>query len=85
MIVCAAIKHNKTGLVICGVRHFDKLMVDQIKASTVQGWVDSIQGFVNHKGSFLTREEADIEAIQCDQIKRRVSGDESFLFSENLY
>jgi hypothetical protein len=49
-----------------------------------------IQGFVNHTGKFLTREEAAKEALECGQvivghanIKHEFNGRE--LFSEDLW
>ena len=43
-----------------------------------------IQGFVDGTGKFLTREEAHVRAIQHKQILRRVGGDQTRLFSENI-
>lgn len=31
-IVCAAIKCNATGLIICGIRHYDKIMGEHIES-----------------------------------------------------
>jgi hypothetical protein len=75
-------------LVICGVRHYDPLMHSQIKTIEPSLWarkVSEVQGFVNNKYEFLTREEAWIIAEAENQIIRRCGGDGVKLFSENLY
>jgi hypothetical protein len=54
-IVCAALrKHDH---IICGVRHFDELMVAQIQRDG-RDWRMAEQGFVNNRYQFMTREEA---------------------------
>jgi hypothetical protein len=94
-IVCAANKYTftmedgtTTELVICGARHYDPLMHQQIKALDKSLWekkTSEVQGFVNNKFEFLTREEAWIVASAEGQIIRRCGGDGTKLFSENLY
>lgn len=84
MIVCAALKHS-SGLIVCGVRHFDTLMVNQIKVSTVQSWANAEQGFVDHKGQFWNRIDAKMLARESNQIVKQCGGDSIELFSENLY
>lgn len=94
-IVCAANKYTFTmedkttkELIICGARHYDMLMHHQIKALDKKLWekmTDEVQGFVNNKGEFLTREEAWLVASAEGQIIRRCGGDDKKLFSENLY
>ena len=57
VVVCAAIRSSE-GYIICGVRHYDYLMRDQL-ANSLQDWKGPIeQGFVDQRGNFLTREEA---------------------------
>ncbi len=85
-IVCAAIR-NKRGLIICGARHFDVCMKNQIEKST-GWWGDPSQieeGFIDNKGTFLNRNEAYLIAFKNNQILRRVGGDKNTLYSENLY
>lgn len=82
-IVCAAIR-NSFGQIICGPRHFDQRMRDQIGISR-NDWKSSEQGFVDQFGAFLTREEAHAIAAKNGQIRRRCGGDKNRLFSENLY
>lgn len=75
-------------LVVCGVRHYDMLMRNQIKAIDENLWSKKsgeIQGFVDNKYEFLTREEAWVVAHAENQIVRRCGGDDKKLFSENLY
>lgn len=78
-VVCAAMKDGN-GTIICGPRHWDKIMHQN--ASGKSGWE---QGFVDQHGEFLTREDAWKIAEAAGQIIRRVGGDGGRLFSENLY
>jgi len=80
-VVCAAMR--KDGILICGARHFDQVMRDQVKLIGLPS-VSWEQGFIDQKGVFLTREEAWIIAKDADQIIRIVSS-EGTLYSENLY
>lgn len=84
-VVCAANRHrvNKL-LVICGARHWDKLMRVQANAmgQDCKAWD---QGFVDQFGDWMTREEAWIVAADQNQIRRRCGEDGESLFSENLY
>jgi hypothetical protein len=83
-VVCAAIQ-NQHGWIVCGARHHDQVM----NLTIVQGpekpphtWT---QGFIDQFGNFLTREQAWIIAERNGQIIRRVGGDGTKLFSENIY
>jgi hypothetical protein len=91
-VVCSALR-NKAGAIVTGVRHFDTLMRDQIRAQAVDSkranaWAVAEQGFVNQRGEFLTRLEAWHVAANACQIIRRVGGDDrdgGMLYSENIY
>ena len=83
-IVCAAIRNGR-GEIICSPRHFDTIMHNQIAHSTGLNWKVAEQGFVDQKGLFHTRQQALYIAQQANQIIRRVGGDDTELFSENLY
>lgn len=84
-IVCAALR-GPYARIICGVRHFDPIMREQIRASGFDArWKIADQGFVNAKGQFLDREQALHVALACGQRKRRCGDDEHQLYSENLY
>lgn len=83
VVVCAAIR-SVYGVLICGARHFDNVMREQIKLLGLPS-TNWEQGFIDQKGQFLTREEAWKIAIYANQIVKRVGGDEGRLFSENLY
>lgn len=83
VIVCAANK-LASGLIVCGARHHDAFMNAQIKAAG-DTHVGEIQGFIDNKGNFLTREEAHKIAYWNRQRKYRCGGDKKTLFSENLY
>jgi hypothetical protein len=49
------------------------------------GTYEKEQGFIDQFGKFLTREEAWVIASENGQIRRQVGGDQSRLYSENLY
>ncbi|MFB3910464.1 MAG: hypothetical protein ACE15D_18900 [Candidatus Eisenbacteria bacterium] len=81
-VVCAAIRNGDR--VICGVRHFDEFMVDQIKADGGD-WRRAEQGFVTNQYRFVTREQGREIARASGQILREYDHDYGQLFSENLY
>jgi hypothetical protein len=86
-IVCAAIRHDN-GDVIAGPRHFDLFMHDQIRnyKLTQIDWRTAEQGFLDQFGTFLSREAAWWVAVEADQIRKIVGGnDRNMLYSENLY
>ncbi len=77
-VVCAALRSKTHDIIVCGPRHWDNLC----RAPSKDGWE---QGFVDQRGTFMTREEAWVVALEAGQIIRRVGGDGSRLFSENIY
>lgn len=88
-VVCAALIHG--GTIICGPRHFDKVMCDQIEALEYglapgdgSHWE---QGFVDQYGVFMDRKEALQVATDAGQINVRgpKTHPETQLFSEDLY
>ena len=84
-VVCAAIKHKRSGKIICGARHFDIIMQQQLTEDEFGVWADAEQGFIDQWGTFLTRQEAHDIAIrqnQCINGKPHLDG---ILFSEDLY
>jgi len=87
-VVCAANRHM--GSIVTGARHFDPIMREQIDARVHGGddpawWRGSEQGFIDQWGTFMTREEALAVALAAGQRIYRCGGDETKLFSENLY
>lgn len=85
-VVCAALKSKVTGRIICGARHFDKIMLSQITHSGGRAeWNEAEQGFIDQFGAFLSRKEAFEIANNAGQILRRCGGDKGVLYSENLY
>ena len=84
-IVCAAIRCKHTGLVICGVRHFDNIMCRQIEMIADQVSDKFDQGFVDKFGNYHTRESAWCVAVNANQIIRQVGSQSAELYSENLY
>ena len=100
LIVCAAIRNDKTDIVLCGVHHgvcmglAIQLGLQDLRDSTSDWTV----GFVDNEQQFLTRTEAWRVADAAGQIRRPTGwekdysqarpagvGDEKLLFSENLY
>ena len=57
IVVCAAIRHKRSGLILCGSRHFDMIMARCIEAYKEEKhefdtWVDADQGFIDQFGDF---------------------------------
>jgi len=85
-VVCAALRHRESGLVICGARHFDIVMRKLIDAfDDWDGWNNSEDGFIDQYCKFLTREEALEIAKRNDQILHDIECCKGYLFSEHLY
>ena len=85
-VVCAALRHESSRMLVIGVRHFDSVMRQTIQAfGGIAEWERAEQGFVDQFGVFMTREEALAVATSSGQIIRRVGGDGLRLYSENLY
>ncbi len=89
-VLCAAIKRKDNDAILCGRRHYDDLIrsvIDGVKE--VEMWCrfdNTIQGFIDTAGNFLTREEAYLVAKYHNQIIREVGGNNTGkLYSENLY
>ena len=77
MILAAAIKYRieKTGkeVVLCGCRHGD--IFQQLEAlgfDPGNGYEEIEQGFINHRGDFLNRQEAFCHAYQCGQLSSKI-------------
>lgn len=85
-VVCAALR-LPTGRIICGPRHYDPIMRQQIANDTeAPAWRVAEQGFVNSHGQFLSREDALHVAKFHGQFRPIRNGAEGKqLFSENLY
>ena len=83
VVVCAA-NRLASGLIVCGARHHDAVMNEQIRAAG-ETHIGEEQGFIDQFGNFLTREDARTIALENGQIKKRCGGDSVRLFSENLY
>jgi hypothetical protein len=90
VVVCAAVK-LASGQVICGVRHFDELMLQSMPPNTEQGRAQLAgheQGFVDNRYRFLSRAEAwhlAESAGQIDPDSPAYRGIRGSLFSEDLY
>lgn len=85
-IVCAALC-NERRQIICGVRHYDQIMAEQISISSRAGlsWYAAEQGFVDQRGNFFNRQDAWKIAVAAGQIKYPTTQDNDKLFSEHLY
>jgi len=84
-IVCAAIKHIETGVIICGVRHFDMIMHNVAeKAFPDYRGHHFEQGFVDNLYNFHDRDEALKIALESGQPFREKPQHKG-LFSEDLY
>lgn len=83
-IVCAAIR-NAQGLIICGARHFDEVMYQQIMSLPKEDFKRAEQGFINQRGEFLSREAAWCVAKAAGQIINDPDWFPGTLHSEHLY
>lgn len=99
LIVCAAVRNTKSGVIVCGVRHGDCL--NAVMRYRLDDRPDSETwecGFCDQERNFLTRVEAWKVADAAGQIRRPKGfeknyddqrkpniADEGMLFSENLY
>lgn len=83
-VVCAAIR--VCDQIICGARHYDGLMIQQITARNEIGkWREAEQGFVDQWGKWLTREHAWRVAELAGQIINDPDWCFGSLHSEHLY
>lgn len=80
MIVNSAIKYE--GDVFTGKRHPEIMKIIQETLGRQCYFSQEGQGFVNHRGEFLNREEAKTHAKNCDQIDPDFEG---VLTSEDLW
>lgn len=84
VVVCAA--NRIDGIIICGARHWDKIMCRVADRLGIKGGREE-QGFINQFGEFLTREEA-MEVVKASgqpfNIERN-GGSDKELYSEGLY
>jgi hypothetical protein len=99
LVVCAAIRHKDSGIIICGPRHGNCLNACiQLEVDLNPSGETWQCGFVDQRGKFMSREEAWEVADAAGQIRRphgyerdyskqRTAGvgDKGMLFSENLY
>lgn len=84
IVVCAACKQGET--IICGARHFDRVMHTQIDKMDVR-WASAEQGFIDQFGLFLTREDA-MQIVKDNGQPfnlERNGGSDIELYSEGLY
>ena len=85
-VVCAAIRYGGCeGVTFLGPRHFDSTMIAMIEKWPHPLPAPKEQGFIDQFGAFMSREAALKVATEAGQIIRRCGGDDTRLFSENLY
>jgi len=91
-VVCAACKYGD--VLIAGARHYDKVMLSQLKAFSKEHEIrmmsrgEVVQGFIDQFGVFMDRKEAMQIAKAAGQpidIERGCGGDSETLYSEGLY
>lgn len=86
VVVCAAIRNPRTRSVICGARHYDRIMMEHItRSDNTEDWITHAeQGFIDQAGVFMTRKEARQVAKAAEQLSEFASyGDE--LRSDDIY
>jgi hypothetical protein len=89
VVVCAAIKYGD--VIVCGARHYDSIMREQIKFMNIANYRITpsfiVQGFIDQYGVFMDRKEALCVAHEAGQINTRRPKTDPFdeLFSEDLY
>lgn len=87
-IVCAAIRADD-GDILLGIRHYSRDMIVQIDQRSdgekFKNRSGDDQGFVDHKGEYLTRKQAFIVAKQAGQIIYPDACRGETLYSEGLY
>ena len=85
-IVCAANLVNNH--IVCGVRHYDKIMHDMMEQiDEAYSGANVIQGFVDNRGNFHNRQEAWCIAKAAGQLEHITEreGTIGTLYSEHLY
>lgn len=91
MILAAAVKFRieSTGMeaVLSGARHGDVFaQLAALGFAPKKGYRELAQGFIDHRGQFLDREEAFSHAAACGQLPASALGDPAGgLFSEDLW
>ena len=87
MIVCAALLVDNKILVPCYRHNTGFEMLKELTGKKIREYESIDQGFMNHKGEFLTREEAWKHAEECGQLSTNVlhTTNHKVLFSEDLY
>ena len=88
VIVCAACRYGL--LILCGARHWDRVMSDQYllakQTGAYPGTGQFEQGFIDQFGTFINREDALKIARNSGQLEgRKKHPPEHLLFSEDLY
>lgn len=88
IIVCAACRYGY--LILCGARHWDRVMKDQyslVKENRAYpSWSAFEQGFIDQFGTFYNREDAFQVVHQSGQpFNEKRNGSDVELFSEGLY
>lgn len=87
MIVCAALLVDGKIIVPCYRHNTGFEMLKELTGKKYSEYESIDDGFMNHKGEFLTREEAWKHAEECGQLSSNVLYTTKYkvLFSEDLY
>ena len=81
MIKEAAILKN--GVILVGRRHNDIIRMMSAAGMSLPVTKGAVQGFIDDKGDFLTRQQAEVHARACGQLTKPCIG--SVLTSEDLW
>ena len=87
VVVCAAIRSETTGRVVCGARHWDAVMLGQVlkDGKRPEEWASAEQGFIDQHCVFMNRKEAWTVALAAGQVKFGRDYSKGTLYSEDLY
>jgi len=81
MVICAAVRCGDR--IYRGHRHGAAILA-AVEAGEPTPIGQQAQGFLDHRGEFLTRRQAFLDAIRCGQLNECDDG-EKVLISEDLY
>lgn len=87
MVICAALLVDGKIIVPCYRHNTGFEMLKELTGKKYSEYDSIDDGFMNHKGEFLTREEAWKHAEECGQLSSNVLHTTKYkvLFSEDLY
>lgn len=95
-VVCSANRHRISGVIVCGARHYDDLIMRKVMRALggFPYWNNCDQGFIDQWGTYMDRTEAMQVALAAGQVHRRSrdtvtdvgpDANDPELYSEDLY